>query len=122
MESKNQKERELPFVLYVVDCLVFAAAGLMLSGVLEKVFRVLDVKWENDDLLMLLLQVIIAATCLYILEHTFSREFASAWQRTTTGLFFVAFFFRLQTTMVKNALYVQHNILHYDPLSTNHNE
>jgi hypothetical protein len=97
------------FFTYVYQCLLFAMIGLVLSGALEWLFHHLDQVDETPqhEAFIMTVHLCMAIVVLYIMEKHVSPSFASSWQHTTAGLFFVAFFFRLQPTMIKSAYSVQ---------------
>lgn len=79
-----------------------AVPALILGVVVDKACEKIQQKLNLGPLAMIIIQIIILAIVLYIIEKYLSKMYADEWQGTTPGLFFVSFYFGVQFNLFSN--------------------
>lgn len=86
---------------YYYNCLLFGIPGVYLGLIIESFF-VYETKKKGKCFVLGIKQLLVNIFILYIIQVHISDTFASQWQENTPGIFFVAMFFGVQTTMYNN--------------------
>jgi hypothetical protein len=82
-----------------VNIVIYAIMGIVLAMITNKIYSHVD-KFELDSKIKLAIKFLIFGSVLYYVHHYISKEFASDWQSTTPGLFFVSMYFGLQPNLM----------------------
>lgn len=78
------------------------AVGIGLGLLIENVCKKIQLNYKLSPLTMVIMQLFMIVTILYIVQSYISHSFAIDWQRITPGFIFVSLFFNLQTTLINN--------------------
>jgi hypothetical protein len=92
------------FNMFVIECVLFASIGIILSGFVEGLFDAIDKYVINMyQIIRLLSQIGVSAVVAFAVSQI-KGDFSDTWQSTIPGLFFVSLFFGRQGTFYKNIL------------------
>jgi hypothetical protein len=91
-------------IYQVLKGIIYALVGSALGIIIDKIFKSIQdkIRKKENIILISLVQIIISVIILLFIEVYISKAFAIEWQGTTAGLFFVAFFFGVQTNLYTN--------------------
>ena len=89
------KETNKNFIQFIIHCYLIAFPGFFLGMSVEKISEKLDGYPKISGFFQLTLNIFI----LFLLSN-YTERFASEFQKTYTGLFFVALYFNSQTNFI----------------------
>ena len=90
---------------YYGKCGLYAIIGIGLGLLIERICKKIQSQYKPatiTTITMIVLQLFMIISTLYIIEIYVSGQFAIEWQNTTPGFMFVALFFNLQPTLISN--------------------
>jgi len=87
---------------YFLTCGSYGLIGAALGLGIDKLSVRLQKEYEIGKPAMLLLQLFLMVLVVYAIQEFVSERFASDWQSTTPGLFFVSFFWGIQGNFYAN--------------------
>lgn len=87
---------------YTVGVLQQAIPGIVLGVALDRILKKIQDVNNIEPWIMIIVQILLSIVILFIIEKYISQRYAEAWQNTTPGFFFVAFYFSCQIQLFTN--------------------
>jgi len=90
-----------PKSVYVitVETVIFGISGLLLGTLVNKLFTMLSKKYNNNRIIISILQIAFSGALLGVLYVYGSSYFTNHFQRTLSGIAFPALFFSIQSNI-----------------------
>mgnify|MGYP001003832233 CR=1 FL=1 len=85
---------------FIVLTIINILSGIILGAFVEKISRYVNKKFGSK--IAIIFQLTILLLILYVIQFYMSIFFAHQWQTITPGIFFVAIYFSIQTTLFTN--------------------
>lgn len=87
---------------YYSQILQQAVPAIALGIVLDRTLKKMQNEYKIRPIIMIIMQIIIGIAILYLIEKYISKAYATAWQNTTPGFYFVTFYFSTQFQLFTN--------------------
>lgn len=87
---------------FLGKCYLYTFLGVLLGTALEDWTKRASSRDAESKALYVMGQLFVGITILFVLERFVAPQFASEFQSTLPGLFFVAFYFGSQSTLLTN--------------------
>lgn len=91
---------EKSFVSYTSESLAYSVTGMVFGSLIEGIYARAHVSHPSYRDLWVLGQLLTGITLLYLIERYIAPAFAADWQDTSPGIFFIAFYFGCQPSLV----------------------
>ncbi len=88
--------------LFYTSCLINFAAGTLSGIIIDKACAMAQKRLSLRPFTLIVLQLLMLMSVLYIIETKISVKFAEEFQTTTPGLIFTSVFFLVQTNLMTN--------------------
>ncbi len=87
---------------YFAKSLKYIVPACILGISVERATKYVQTRYNLSPLISLVFQLILAILVLFVIEKYVSAQFATNWQSTSPGLFFVSIYFSLQPSLYDN--------------------
>ena len=107
--TDNFFEHNMLFAQFILLCLLNAILGILVGGLIEITSKYADVKYGH--MISLIYQISINIIFLAVIRYYLFPYLIIQLQSLTPGLFFVAFYFGLQSTLYSNSIILVQKII-----------